>query len=99
MYLCAHIELFNNNPILLIYKTFLHIKKLFTLLLVLAMAIPTFASEKTVTISRNEGEYSDASTVYYAVKDGIILTMTGGMNIVITRYTDGSTTTSKAVMK
>ncbi|MBQ5509159.1 MAG: hypothetical protein IIT96_05285, partial [Muribaculaceae bacterium] len=55
-------------------------KKLFTLLLVLAMAIPTFASEKTVTISRNEGEYSDASTVYYAVKDGIILTMTGGMN-------------------
>ena len=38
-------------------------KKLFTLLLVLAMAIPTFASEKTVTISRNEGEYSDASTV------------------------------------
>lgn len=55
-------------------------KKIFTLFLLLALAIPSFASEKTVTISRNEGEYSDASTVYYAVKDGIILTMTGGMN-------------------
>lgn len=55
-------------------------KKIFTIIMLLAMTIPTFASEKTVTISRNEGEYSDASTVYYAVKDGIILTMTGGMN-------------------
>lgn len=55
-------------------------KKLFTLIMLLAMAVPSFASEKTVTISRNEGEYSDASKVYYAVKDGIILTMTGGMN-------------------
>ena len=55
-------------------------KKIFTIIMLLAMSIPTFASEKTVTISRNEGEYSDASTVYYAVKDGIILTMTGGMN-------------------
>lgn len=55
-------------------------KKIFTIIMLLAMTIPTFASEKTVTISRNEGEYSEASTVYYAVKDGIILTMTGGMN-------------------
>lgn len=55
-------------------------KKIFSIIMLLAMAIPTFASEKTVTISRNEGEYSEASTVYYAVKDGIILTMTGGMN-------------------
>lgn len=55
-------------------------KKFFTLIMLLAMAVPSFASEKTVTISRNEGEYSDASKVYYAVKDGIILTMTGGMN-------------------
>lgn len=55
-------------------------KKIITLIMLLAMAVPTFASEKTITISRNEGEYSDASTVYYGVKDGIILTMTGGMN-------------------
>lgn len=55
-------------------------KKIFTLILLLAMAVPTWASEKTVTISRNEGEFSEASTVYYGVKDGIILTMTGGMN-------------------
>ena len=55
-------------------------RKIFTLLLLLAMTVPTFASEKTVTISRNEGEFSDASNVYYGVKDGIILTMTGGMN-------------------
>ncbi len=55
-------------------------KKFFTLIMLLAMAVSSFASEKTVTISRNEGEYSDASKVYYAVKDGIILTMTGGMN-------------------
>lgn len=44
------------------------------------MAAPFFASERTITISRDEGEYSEASTVYYGVKDGIILTMTGGMN-------------------
>ncbi len=55
-------------------------KKFFTLIMLLAMTVPTFASEKTVTISRNEGEFSDASNVYYGVKDGIILTMTGGMN-------------------
>ena len=55
-------------------------RKIFTLLLLLAMTVPTFASEKTVTISRNEGDFSDASMVYYGVKDGIILTMTGGMN-------------------
>lgn len=55
-------------------------KKIFTLIMLLAMTATAFASEKTVTISRNEGQYSDASKVYYAVKDGIILTMTGGMN-------------------
>lgn len=55
-------------------------KKIFTLIMLLAMAVPTWASEKTVTISRNEGEFSESSTVYYGVKDGIILTMTGGMN-------------------
>ncbi len=55
-------------------------KKIFTLIMLLAMAVPSFASEKTVTISRNEGDFSDASMVYYGVKDGIILTMTGGMN-------------------
>ena len=51
-------------------------------------------------ISRNEGEFSEASTVYYGVKDGIILTMTGGMNnvgmnIIVTRYSDGTSSTSK----
>lgn len=55
-------------------------KKIFTLLMLLALAVPTWAGEKTVTISRNEGDFSDASMVYYGVKDGIILTMTGGMN-------------------
>lgn len=55
-------------------------KKIFTLIMLLAMVAPTWASEKTVTISRNEGDFSEASSVYYGVKDGIILTMTGGMN-------------------
>ena len=55
-------------------------KKILTLIMMLAMVVPTFASEKTVTISRNEGEFSEASAVYYGVKDGVILTMTGGMN-------------------
>ncbi len=55
-------------------------KKIFTLIMLLAMALPTWASEKTVTISRSEGEFSESSAVYYGVKDGIILTMTGGMN-------------------
>lgn len=55
-------------------------KKIFTLILLLAVAASAFASERTITFSRSEGEYSEASTVYYGVKDGIILTMTGGMN-------------------
>lgn len=55
-------------------------KKLFTFIMLISMCVPAWASEKTVTISRNEGEFSDASMVYYGVKDGIILTMTGGMN-------------------
>ena len=55
-------------------------KKIITFIMLLAVTATAFASEKTVTISRGDGEFSEASTVYYAVKDGIILTMTGGMN-------------------
>lgn len=55
-------------------------KKIITIFMMLAMAVTSFASEKTVTISRDEGQFSDESKVYYGVKDGIILTMTGGMN-------------------
>ena len=55
-------------------------KKFFTLIMLLAFCATAFASEKTVTITRDEGEFSESSTVYYGVKDGIILTMTGGMN-------------------
>ncbi len=55
-------------------------RRIITSILLLAIAAPFFASERTITISRDEGEYSEASTVYYGVKDGIILTMTGGMN-------------------
>ena len=55
-------------------------KKLFTIFMLLALALPMLASEKTVVISRDEGQFSDESKVYYGVKDGIILTMTGGMN-------------------
>lgn len=56
-------------------------KKLFTFLTLLTLAITTaWAGEKTVTISRNEGQYDDQNKAYFAVKDGITLTMTGGMN-------------------
>ncbi len=55
-------------------------KKIITFIMLLAVTATAFANEKTVTISRGDGEFSEASTVYYAVKDGIILTMTGGMN-------------------
>lgn len=55
-------------------------KKFFTLLLLLALAFPTFASEKTVTFTSGEGEYSDANSVFYAAKEGITITMSGGMN-------------------
>ena len=56
-------------------------KKTITLLMLLALAIPTWAGEKTVTISRNEGTIGqDASGVYYIEKDGIVFTLSGGLD-------------------
>ena len=57
------------------------IKKLFTFLTLLTLAITTaWAGEQTVTISRNMGQYSTGSGVYYIQSGGVQLTMTGGLN-------------------
>lgn len=48
--------------------------------MMLAMAIPLWASEHTVTINRNEGLYQTGTGVYYCVKDGIMMTFTSGLD-------------------
>lgn len=55
-------------------------KKLLLLLMMLAMAVPLWASEHTVTINRNEGLYQDGTGAYYCVKDGIMMTFTSGLD-------------------
>ena len=56
-------------------------KKLFTFLTLLTLAITTaWAGEKTITISRNDGEYDEAMKAYNITKGGVQLTMTGGLN-------------------
>lgn len=55
-------------------------KKLLLLLLTLALSIPIWASEYTVTIHRNEGLYQDGTGVYYCVKNGIMMTFTDGLD-------------------
>lgn len=49
-------------------------------MMVLAMCVPAWASEHTVTINRNEGLYQDGTGVYYCVKDGIMMTFTSGLD-------------------
>jgi hypothetical protein len=55
-------------------------KKLLMFIMLLAFAIPSWAGEKTVTISRNEGIYDDGTGVYYCTKDGITMTFSSGLN-------------------
>ena len=55
-------------------------KKLLLLFMMLAMAIPLWASEHSVTINRNEGLYQTGTGVYYCVKDGIMMTFTSGLD-------------------
>lgn len=55
-------------------------KRLLLFFTLLAMAIPLWASEKTVTISRNEGIYDDGTGVYYCSKGGITMTFSSGLN-------------------
>jgi hypothetical protein len=57
------------------------IKKLFTFLTLLTLAITTaWAGEKTITISRNDVDWENANTVYNITKGGVELVMSGGMN-------------------
>lgn len=55
-------------------------KRLLLFLMLLALAIPLWAGEKTVTISRNEGTYDDGTGVYYCTKGGITMTFSSGLN-------------------
>ena len=56
-------------------------KKLFTFLTLLTLALSTaWAGEKTISISRNDGEYDEAMKAYNITKGGVQLTMTGGLN-------------------
>ena len=56
------------------------IRKLLLFVMALAFALPIWASEYTVTINRNEGLYDTGSGVYYCVKDGIMMTFSGGLD-------------------
>ena len=56
------------------------IKKLLLFMMALAFALPSWASEYTVTIHRGEGLYQDGTGVYYCVKDGIMMTFTDGLD-------------------
>ena len=55
-------------------------KKLLLFMMTLAFALPSWASEYTVTIHRGEGLYQDGTGVYYCVKDGIMMTFTDGLD-------------------
>ena len=55
-------------------------RKILTILMLLALAIPMWAGEKTITISRNDVDWESANTVYSISKGGVQLTMSGGMN-------------------
>ena len=46
----------------------------------LVLAFPLWASEHTVTISRNEGQFSEHTGVYYGIKDGVMMTFTSGLD-------------------
>ncbi len=50
-------------------------KKLLTILMLLAIAVPAWAGEQTILITSN-----DASGVYYTSKGGVKMEMSGGMN-------------------
>ena len=55
-------------------------RKILTILMLLALAIPMWAGEKTITISRNDVDWESANTVYNISKGGVQLKMSGGMN-------------------
>lgn len=56
-------------------------RKILTILLLLSLAVPAWAGEKTITISRNEGNIGqNSSGVYYIEKDGIQFTLSGGLD-------------------
>lgn len=55
-------------------------KRLLTLALLLTAAFSMLASDHAVTISRGEGLYEDGTGVYYCIKDGVMMTFTGGLD-------------------
>ncbi len=55
-------------------------KLLLTLALLLTAALSVLASDHAVTISRGEGLYEDGTGVYYCIKDGVMMTFTGGLD-------------------
>ena len=48
--------------------------------MLLALTVPAWAGEKTITISRNDVDWESANTVYNVTKGGVELVMSGGMN-------------------
>lgn len=55
-------------------------RKILTLLMLLALTVSAWAGEKTITISRNDVDWESANTVYNVTKGGVELVMSGGMN-------------------
>ncbi len=82
LYLFVYLYFLASN---IIYYTHFNLiqkmKKLLTFLILLALALPqALAGEKTITISRNEGNISEGTGVYYAEKDGIVFQFSGGLD-------------------
>ena len=57
-------------------------RKIITFLMLLALTVPAWAGEKTITISRNDVDWESANTVYNVTKGGVELVMSGGMNTI-----------------
>ena len=55
-------------------------RKIITFLMLLALTVPAWAGEKTITISRNDVDWESANTVYNVTKGGVELVMSGGMS-------------------
>ena len=55
-------------------------RKILTILMLLVLAVPMWAGEQTITISRNDGNISEGTGVYYAEKDGIVFQFSGGLD-------------------
>ena len=55
-------------------------RKILTILMLLALTVPAWAGTQTITITRNDGQYAGSNGVYYYTKGGVTMSISGGMN-------------------